>query len=69
MQAPLHSDRFNIVEQIMSYEQGELDQDETIELFQHLIDTGLAWTLQGHYGGMATALVHAGYCTIQRRES
>ena len=32
---------------IIAYEQGDLDQDATVELFQHLVDTGLAWQLQG----------------------
>lgn len=51
------------VSQIMAFESGELDEDETIELFQHLIDTGLAWQLQGSYGRTAAALISNGLCT------
>lgn len=45
---------------IIAYENGELDSPEVIALFQHLIDTGLAWSLQGHYGRTAHAMLQAG---------
>lgn len=35
---------------------------EQIEAWQHLIDTGLAWSLQGWFGRTATALIDAGVC-------
>lgn len=50
------------VEKIIAYEQGELKEHEVVEMFQELINSGLAWQLQGHYGRMATALINAGHC-------
>jgi hypothetical protein len=54
----------NQIDKIIAYESGELGETETIELFQELIDSGLAWKLQGHYGRMAKYLIDNGYCTI-----
>lgn len=47
---------------IMAYEDGELSEEETIAGFQKLIDSGLAWQLQGSYGRVAQALIEAGHC-------
>ena len=57
--------RYDYVSDIIAYEQGELDDQETIDLFQHLVDTGLAWQLQGHYGRTAKDLIDAGYVTLE----
>lgn len=37
-------------------------EDQLIEAWQHLIDTGLAWKLQGHFGRTARDLINAGVC-------
>jgi len=50
----------DITAQIMAYEAGELDWDEVVELFQALVDNGMAWQLQGSYGRMAQALIEEG---------
>lgn len=41
-------------------------EGERIEAWQHLIDTGLAWTLQGCFGRMAADLIDAGICTAKQ---
>jgi hypothetical protein len=50
-----------VIDNLIAYESGELDEDTTIDFFQHLVDTGMAWSLQGHYGRTASALIDAGY--------
>ena len=50
------------VDKIMAFEQGDLDEEGILELFQELIDSGLAWQLQGSYGRIARNLIEAGYC-------
>ena len=47
----------NMIDYIMDYECGTLNQTDSIELFSHLIKTGQAWSLQGHYGRTAKHLI------------
>lgn len=55
---------FNELDAIIAFEQGELDEEETLELFQHLVNSGLAWELQGRYGRTARAMIEAGEITL-----
>ena len=51
------------LDKIIAYESGELDGVETLALFQELVNSDLAWQLQGHYGRTATAMLKAGLIT------
>ena len=51
------------IQNIITFENNEMDQEQTIKFFQGLINSGLAFTLQGSYGRTAKALIEAGHCT------
>ena len=48
------------LDKIIMYEQGELDYENTVALFQELHTSGLAYQLQGHYGRTAQTLLREG---------
>jgi hypothetical protein len=52
------------VQDIIDYENGEMDWDRMVDMFQKLINSGEAWTLQGSYGRMAMRLVDDGECVL-----
>jgi hypothetical protein len=39
-------------------------EEQAIDAWQHLIDTGLAWQLQGSFGRTAQALIEQGICHL-----
>jgi hypothetical protein len=51
------------INKLIAYEEGSLDDEETIAFFQDGIDNGWVWGLQGHYGRTAKALIELGFCT------
>jgi hypothetical protein len=50
----------HLVDQLIAYEEGQLTEDEQIALFQHLVETGTCWHLEGHYHRVAATLIEAG---------
>ena len=55
-------------EDLIKYENDEMTSEEEVVFFQKLIDTGMAWTLQGHYGRVATAMIKEGLCHPKKEE-
>ena len=56
------------LQDIISYEEGHLNDEEVIKLFQDLIDDGIVWQLQGHYGRLANLLLESGFCDLPGRK-
>jgi hypothetical protein len=61
MTQPLTQDE--LVDLISRYEEQGLNEADAVRLFQHLIDTGMAWGLQGFYGRAAIHYIESGLCT------
>jgi hypothetical protein len=55
--------KMSTIDFIIAYEDGEIhDFDEVVAGFQELINSGMAWQLQGHYGRTAQAMIDEGLC-------
>ena len=50
----------NVLQGIMDYENGEMDNAEVLDFFQHLVNTGIINHLQGSYQRMASVLLSQG---------
>ncbi len=50
------------INDIIEYENGEMDCEDVIEFFQGMINSGVVWQLQGSYGRTAMAMIEAGDC-------
>lgn len=50
----------SLIDEIMRFEGEQMTREELIPFFQRLVDTGMAWRLQGTYGRTAHALLSQG---------
>ena len=55
---------YNVAANISAYENGRLDEEAVVQLFQHLVDNGQAWELDAKYGKKAVELAEAGRITL-----
>ena len=51
----------DVVGLIIEYESGLLSDKQILNLFACLIRSGTVWSLQGHYGRTASALIQDGW--------
>ena len=52
------------IDDIIAFEEGTLDHQKMIEMFQRMINDGSVWSLQGSYGRIAMDLIESGECLL-----
>ena len=58
----------SIVDKIMAYEEGQLDEGEVVDFFQELVDLNILNSLQGSYQRHAEILINQGYIEVAAGE-
>ncbi len=58
-------ENFNMIQNIVKYENGNLNQEEVVALFQTLIDSGYILSLQGTYHRTAKELIAEGLVQVR----
>jgi hypothetical protein len=53
---------FSACAAIEGFDDRQHDYESIIGAYQHLIDTGIVWQLQGSYGRHAANLIESGVC-------
>jgi len=54
-----------IVDKMIAYESGDMDEGQVIDFFQELLDRRLISSLQGSYQRIATILLDKGYIELR----
>lgn len=57
------------IDEIIAYENGELSDEQVLDLFQDLVNTGMAFRLQGHYVRTAMMLLQEGLISPPQEEA
>ncbi len=65
---PNKSDKLktDLTSQLIAYEQNELNEEQKLNFFQRLVNTGIVWKLQEHYGRIAHSLLKAGLIKLRK---
>lgn len=60
-------ENFNsIVDKMVAYEGGEMNEEESVEFFQELLDRRLISSLQGNYQRTAAILLELGHIELRK---
>jgi hypothetical protein len=51
----------DLIDQMMEYECGELSDQDTLNMYSEIIKNNMQYSLQGHYGRTASALIQDGW--------
>jgi len=57
-----------IVDKMITYENGGMNEEETVEFFQELLDRRLVSSLQGHYQQTAALLLELGHIDLREAQ-
>lgn len=57
----------DLVSRLIEYEDGEMTDDQIVELFVDLLNEGWVGKLQGRYGRMAEHLIREGFIAVDNR--
>lgn len=49
------------VDDVVEFEQGDMSPERMVRFFAGLVESGMAWKLQGSYGRQAAALIEQGW--------
>lgn len=60
--------KFNLVNEIMEFESEGLPPKREKKLFQNLVNSGMAFQLQGRFGRQAAAMIRAGIIKPRKKK-